>query len=70
MDLRRETEPCEAADLEAGPADLPGQYGAFLDVTFTVFNGVPGELAEGQLRNPLIAGAYGTTVSAAFSIAD
>src|SRR6266487_4359997 len=37
VDPRRETELREAADLEIGPTDLPGQNGALLQVAFSVF---------------------------------
>jgi hypothetical protein len=36
-DLRREPELREAADFEVGPADLPGQIGALLEVAFGIF---------------------------------
>ena len=36
-DLRRETQLRKAADFEVGPADLPGQDGALLQVAFSIW---------------------------------
>ena len=37
VDLRRETELCQAGNLQIGPADPPGQNGALPEVAFSVW---------------------------------